>query len=200
MLLLFRYFTVTWQLSLPRLKPDTSRTWVLPRIQSCNGKTETNRPWSRVHEKLGFSANHEIPCLLCDTKFYYRVDHSAHHWYVPVLSQTHSLHTPNPISIWSNLIPSFYLCQRLSSGLFTSKSPNNILYFSSPLCVLHALPIFPPWVFSYFLILQQWHALFCYKLWYVFGNNKQRSKLKFRSAVTLLKSETRIYRQRKGKR
>jgi hypothetical protein len=47
---------------------------------------------------------------------------------VPILSKSNSIHTPQPISLRSILIPSFHLHLGLPSGLFPSGFPTKIFY------------------------------------------------------------------------
>jgi len=90
---------------------------------------EQNPSW----EAIRFSASQEIPLILWNPKFHYRIHECPPP--VPIPNQLDTVHTPHPTSWISILILSSRLLQGLSSGLFLSGFPTNTLY--APLLSSH---------------------------------------------------------------
>ena len=97
-------------------------------------------PWSRVLlEKLtGFTANQEIPRILCNPKFHYRTHKRPPT--VPILSQLHPLRKPLPTSWRSILILSSHLRFGLPNGLFLSGFPTKTLCTPLPSSIRATCP------------------------------------------------------------
>ena len=73
-----------------------------------------------------FSAGQEIPHILWNPKFHYRIYKCP--LLVPTLSHIYSVHAPHTTSWRSILILSSHLCLGLPSGLFPSGFPTKTLY------------------------------------------------------------------------
>jgi len=70
-----------------------------------------------------FSATHEIPRVLRNPKFHYRIHNSPPP--VPTLTPINPVHASSPYSLKFNLILSFLLRLGLPSGIFHHISPPN---------------------------------------------------------------------------
>jgi hypothetical protein len=126
-----------------------SRGWVAESWPICDGEQKHPRPYRQTDvchpafshyqhrirslmelspswEVANSAATQELPSILWNPKVHYRVHKSRP--CVPILRQINLIHNTHPLSLRSILILSTRLHLGLSSGLFPSGFPTNILW------------------------------------------------------------------------